>query len=471
MSETDSPRLYDVKAGKHLAVPNDGAVSLESDDGSAAALGQVECEYERYYLNPTGALPTKLNGKSVRSRVPLEHRDIIQPGDALFLFLEHDDPVGSSVFAASQWVIHQLVDLATEFDAETEPGTRLDDGTMPVVELPGALKLDPKKEMIIGRDKKNADIVLDDVRVSRKHATIELFGKKARVADLRSANGTCVNGDRIDAPTTIVMGDRVSIGPYALVFTGDSLFPATRDGNAELVARNLRRTVINKKDGSPLVLLDDISLIIRPKEFVCILGPSGSGKTTLLNALSARVPCDEGAVLLNQEDLYANFETLKQNLTVVPQRDVVHDLLTVNDALWYTARLRLPPDTSDADIDQRISELIKSVGLERHRDIQLRTLSGGQSRRASLVNELLANPTLVFLDEVTSGLDEWTDCQMMELFREMAQQGKTIVCVTHSLSYVEGNCDLVVVLTVGGRLAFIGTPAEACAYFGVRRLG
>ncbi len=101
----------------------------------------------------------------------------------------------------------------------------------------------------------------------------------------------------------------------------------------------------------------------------------------------------------------------------------------------------------------------------------IRHLSGGQVKRASLANELVARPSLLFLDEVTSGLDEQTDREVMELFRQVADGGKTVVCITHSLANVEATCHLVVILTEGGRLAFVGTPDEAKAYFRIPRLG
>ena len=78
---------------------------------------------------------------------------------------------------------------------------------------------------------------------------------------------------------------------------------------------------------------------------------------------------------------------------------------------------------------------------------------------------------MLFLDEVTSGLDEQTDRDMMDLFRSVADTGKTVVCITHSLANVERTCHLVVILTAGGRLAFVGKPAEALDYFGIARLG
>ena len=92
-------------------------------------------------------------------------------------------------------------------------------------------------------------------------------------------------------------------------------------------------------------------------------------------------------------------------------------------------------------------------------------------KRARLANELVSRPSLLFLDEVTSGLDEQSDREVMELFREVADGGKTVVCITHSLANVEATCHLVVILTEGGRLAFVGTPTEAKDYFSISRLG
>ena len=122
-------------------------------------------------------------------------------------------------------------------------------------------------------------------------------------------------------------------------------------------------------------------------------------------------------------------------------------------------------------MDTSVSDILDVVGLATRRKMLIRHLSGGQMKRASLANELVARPSLLFLDEVTSGLDEQTDREVMELFRQVADGGKTVVCITHSLANVEATCHLVVILTEGGRLAFIGTPDEAKSYFGIARLG
>jgi ABC-type multidrug transport system ATPase subunit/ABC-type multidrug transport system permease subunit len=324
---------------------------------------------------------------------------------------------------------------------------------------------------IIGRDKGTVQFPLDHPHVSRHHARLRVQGEQVVLTDLGSANGTYVNGRRIAGSVPLNYGDRIDIGPFSLKFDGDALVSRSRSNNIELVGHKLRRVVKDRATGKPLTLLHDISLVVRPREFVCLLGPSGSGKSTLLAMLSGRNPPDHGAVTVNGEDLYANFAALKQDIAVVPQKDVLHDSLAVGAALRYTAELRLPSDTGHEEMESSVSDILEVVGLSKRRATLIRHLSGGQVKRASLANELMARPSLLFVDEATSGLDEQTDREIMELFRQVADSGKTVVCITHNLANVEATCHLVVILTEGGRLAFIGTPEEAKSYFDVARLG
>jgi ABC transport system ATP-binding/permease protein len=323
----------------------------------------------------------------------------------------------------------------------------------------------------IGRDPRAVQYHLDHPHVSRLHASLTIAGDGVVLADLGSANGTYLNGRRIDRPTILKPGDRIDIGPFSLRFDGLRLVGSSRSNNIELAARGLRRVVQDRTTGRPLTLLNHINLVVRPREFVCLLGPSGSGKSTLLAILSGRNPPEAGAVSVNGEDLHAQFGALKGDIAVVPQKEALHDSLPVGAALRYTAELRLPPDLSRAEVETSVSDILAVVGLTKRRDTLIRNLSGGQIKRASLANELVARPSLLLLDEVTSGLDEQTDREVMELFRHVADGGKTVLCVTHSLANVESTCHLVVILTEGGHLAFIGTPDEAKGYFGIPRLG
>jgi ABC-type multidrug transport system ATPase subunit len=502
MADDEFPVLFEVSTERShplgdrqtVAFGGQGRADVAVDGVSGdELLFQLEADEGQWFLVPrASATPVSVNQVPARGRVPLTHLAIIQATPHIFVFIERDDPTVATAFMVNQWLVGRMLEATAKRRAEKKARRDRDvgdevtmratirivdgrpqelDDMAPPLAMPGEIDL-PGMEMLIGRDRSRVDICLPDVRVSRVHASIKRGDRTATITDLKSANGTFVDGQRVIQPTPVKEGNRIQIGPYRLVFTGRALFPLSHDKNVELVAQNLVRRVPDREHrGQMKTILDDVSLAIRPREFACIIGPSGSGKSTLLSALSGRYQADEGTVLLNGEDLYENFDSLKQNLAVVPQRDVLHDVLTLNRALWYTAKLRLPADMSRQDIDERIAEMLKSVHLTEQRRNPIRRLSGGQTKRASWVNEAICNPSLIFLDEVTSGLDQQTDAEMMQLFRQMADDGKTIVCVTHSVTYVEENCDLLVILAPGGVLAFVGPPEAAFEYFYIPRLG
>ncbi|MBC8356579.1 MAG: ATP-binding cassette domain-containing protein [Planctomycetes bacterium] len=483
---TERTHAFNERSDVRVGFTQPAGISLGVDEKDGE-LFRVQRENDQWFLCPSErGVQLSLNQKRVETRLLLKHLSIVQAESHVLVFVEHEDSNTSSSYSANLWLIGQMVDGADLLGGEAESKQtiqlgetmrlpldqirRMSEAIVPL-EIPGAIPL-PEQRLVIGRDTVHADICLPDVRVSRLHATIERAGQFATVTDLKSANQTFVDGEPITKPAVVTEGSRIQIGPHTWIFRGQALYPLSRDNNVELVAKNLIRRVPDRKNrGQMKVILDDVSLVVRPREFVCILGPSGSGKTTLLKALSARMPADEGSVLLNGENLYAHFDALKQNLAVVPQRDVMHDVLPLKTALWYTAKMRLPADMSRQDIEERIDATLDTVSLVQRQFTQIRQLSGGQIKRASWANEAISNPSLIFLDEVTSGLDEQTDSEMMRLFRRMADEGKTLVCVTHSLSYVPDNCHLVAILAEGGVLAFFGPPERALEYFDISRLG
>lgn len=414
--------------------------------------------------------PTLYNGEVLNIVRELQHGDMLQAGSLQFVYLEREDPG-----AARPRVLPQLESEATQTGnssvADSRDRTIFATGGAHTETLDSGHHVALAGQMLIGRDADRVQVHLGHSQVSRLHAQITVRDSGVELADLNSANGTFLNGLRLLKATRLRTGDRIHIGPYSLVFNGRELRSDSRLNNVNLKCCDLTRVVRTRDTGQPLMILDRVSLVIRPQEFVCLLGPSGSGKSTLLGALSARVPADEGWVTLNGEDLYANFEALKQDIAVVPQRDVMHDLLRLREALAWTARLRLPPDTTAEETATAVAEMLQTVGLELRGDTRICDLSGGQLKRACVANEIVHRPSLLFLDEATSGLDEKTDAEMMRLFRRIADGGKTVVCVTHNLANVEETCHRVVVLAEGGKMAFAGTPAEARQYFRVEKLG
>ena len=319
-----------------------------------------------------------------------------------------------------------------------------------------------KDHLVIGRDP-NCDVVVAHPTVSKKHAEIIKQNGKTLIVDLGSVNGTFVNGIRVKRHELQEL-DRVVIGPSELDFCGGTLTHLPERGVVRLDSVHLAFQVTDHNTGQPKLLLDDLSLVVKPKELIGLLGPSGAGKTTLMNALNGFVKPTSGEVLYNGVDLYQNLHAMKSTIGFVPQEDIMHCQLSVRRCLYYAAKLRLPEDVSEDEINRRVEEMLETLKLDAQRwDNPVATLSGGQRKRVSLGIELLAKPGVLFLDEPTAGLDPRTETLMMMLFRQLANQGSTIIITTHLLGSF-GVLDKVVVL-VQGRLAYYGPGTKFLEYF------
>ncbi|HWZ73046.1 MAG TPA: ATP-binding cassette domain-containing protein, partial [Casimicrobiaceae bacterium] len=341
---------------------------------------------------------------------------------------------------------------------------------MAAVALPNRLPLD--HDLTVGRQAMPGQVVLDHPNVSRRHAEFEVAGGTVVVRDLGGTNGTYVNGELVRGAQPLAPGDRINIGPFELTFDGSAL-RAWQSGNVELQVRGISYDVRINRAGAaaPQRILHGASVRIRPSEFVCIIGANGAGKSTLMNIMAGRTLPSEGSILFNGVDLHANFPALKRDIAFVPQQDVLHEQLTLREALDYTARLRLPPDTTAEQRRAAVDGAARSVDLFDRLDQRIGALSGGQKKCASLASEILSRPSVLFLDEVTSGLDESTDWDIMRLLRRLADEGMTIVVVTHTLANVAEFCDKIICMGRGGQPTFIGTFPEVLDFFAVRRLG
>ncbi|HEY9076213.1 MAG TPA: FHA domain-containing protein [Anaerolineaceae bacterium] len=319
------------------------------------------------------------------------------------------------------------------------------------------LDLTLQEKITIGRAPDNT-LVLKHPLVSRYHAMLERVGARLHLVDLRSTNGVYVNNKRVEHEAWLKENDRITLGPYEFSLHGYHLHQATDQGLL------LEAIDLNQVVGKRLNLLQNINLTIRPMEFVAVVGMSGSGKTTLLNTLSGYFPASSGKVLVNGVDLYQHYDQFRDHTGIVPQKDIVHSELTPFSALEYAARLRMPPDTTRAERLQAVEEVLAELDLSERKDVPIGKLSGGQIKRVSIGVELLTRPRLFYLDEPTSGLDPGTEYEMMLLLRKLADQGRTVILVTHATKNVM-LCDKVLFLARGGHLAFFGAPEEALEYF------
>jgi ABC-type multidrug transport system ATPase subunit len=429
-------------------------IPFPTDPGCSRAQARIQRNGDTFFLEPLSAnSPTFLDGRQLTGPAAL------RPGATITFAAQRLVFAGDAPPETAIGPSHDFEENYTTIGAApaAAPAT-----------APDRIPLD--RTITIGRTAGPNQIMLDHPSISRRHAAFERRPEGVVLRDLGSTNGTFVNGVRVVGTRRLAPGDRIDIGPVQLSFDGTGLTSATRAGNAELTVRGVSRDV-RVAGGATLRILDRASLVIRPRTLTCIMGASGSGKSTLMNIMSGRAQPTEGRVLLNGLDLHANFAALKQDVAFVPQQDVLHEQLTLRQALTYAARLRLPPDSTAAQLAETVNAAAASVDLADRLDTRIASLSGGQKKRASLASEILNRPSVLFLDEVTSGLDEATDWEIMALLRRLAEEGMTIVAVTHTLANVEEFCHTVVCMGRGGHLTFAGAPADAMRFFETDRLG
>ncbi len=320
--------------------------------------------------------------------------------------------------------------------------------------------LKDKAEVIIGRAQ-SVDIVINDNIVSRKHAKITTKDGSYYIEDLKSTNGTFVNGKKISQKQKILKTDEIRIG-LSIIYLSEG-----EKDNSTTIA--IKAMGVSKKYSNGYIGLQKMDIEITTKSFVALMGPSGCGKTTLLNILNGANPATTGNVLIHGMNLKNYYGLIKQKIGYVPQDDIVHKDLSVDDSLYYAAKLRMNEDTTESEIKDRINQVLSYLNIN-DKDIRLnkiKDLSGGQRKRVSIAVELLNRPSILFLDEPTSPLDPETIEDFLNILQNLTKsEGTTIVMVTHKpedLNYV----DKVIFLANKGHIAYHGDVVKVYDYFNV----
>ena len=323
-------------------------------------------------------------------------------------------------------------------------------------------RLDVAKNILIGRDK-TCHIVLGSMGVGATHAAIQKKGEQY-VLQSYIFDSIMVNHYPVHEACMLKQKDVIQIGTAKIVIIGDSILYRTSQIGISLEAIGVNKIVSGKK--GPRKIVNDVSFKVNPGEFVAIIGGSGAGKSSVLGCVSGYSKITSGHVYVEGQDLESNFQTLKNLIGFVPQKDIVHEDLTLRKLLEYASFLRMPKDVSRADRVARIKEITDIVALNGREDTLVKRLSGGEKKRASMAVELLSDPGLFFLDEPTSGLDPGTERSIMITLRKMATKGRTVVLVTHNPMNLN-LCDKIIFLGRGGNLCYCGSPSEALTFFGV----
>ncbi|PID90533.1 MAG: ABC transporter [Bacteroidetes bacterium] len=216
--------------------------------------------------------------------------------------------------------------------------------------------------------------------------------------------------------------------------------------------------------------LRDISFSEEHGKLVGIMGASGAGKTTLLNVLSGANAPSEGQVRINGYDLYKEAEQLEGTIGVIPQDDLLIEELTVYENLYYSAKLCFR-DKSEEELRGMVEHTLSILGLLERKDLKVgsplnKMISGGQRKRLNIALELIREPSILFVDEPTSGLSSRDSENVMDLLRELTLKGKLIFVVIHQpSSEIYKMFDDMIILDTGGYLIYRGNPVEAVMYF------
>ena len=325
------------------------------------------------------------------------------------------------------------------------------------------LELFKNKDLIIvGRDS-SCDLRINDTRISRKHASIKkLSDDKFLIKDLGSLNGVYVNGSKISGTKTISKNDNIFISKYLLKIDGKA-----KDLSDELAisAIGIEKIYPNQKKGKKALHKMDIS--VPSRSLLAIMGPSGCGKSTLLKSLNGESPPTKGRVLIFNQDLITNYEYLKTQIGYVPQDDIVHKQLTVEQSLFFAAKLRIA-NISKADIKVKIDQILSELNISHIKKNLISDISGGQRKRVSIAIELLTDPMLLFLDEPTSPLDPQTIEDFLNILKKLSENGTTVIMVTHKPEDLDYMDEVIFMAdNNGGKIVYYGDSTQYKDYFNV----
>ena len=328
----------------------------------------------------------------------------------------------------------------------------------------------PEESYLIGSGPK-CQMRLDHALIQKRHVAVRRDATgNVWLEDQGTAAGTYLNGQRLRGRQRTSVGDILQVGPFSARVGVAALEPLEQVPGVDIGVHDARVDAPPARGGRSRALLSNVSLELAPASMTAVAGPSGAGKTTLMRLLSGQLAAAAGSVSYNGADLAGCREAYAPLMGYVPQEDIVHADLTVDEALGYQARLRLGRDTPAEARAARVDHVLTLMGLLEQRGQLVKTLSGGQRKRVSIACELLSEPQILFLDEPTSGLDPGLDKRMMLLLRLLADQGRTVVLTTHAIAHVDV-CDTLVLVGPGGHVIYADAPDGVPDWFGVQALG
>ncbi len=416
---------------------------------------------DRWYFvdNPTSLNGTFHNGRKIprsagiKQSVPLENGDILRVDNADFNR------------ANSQGVLMLFTTQAVT-------------GTWTTFPLDG-------QPVTIGRDE-TCSIVEPVPYISAKHAKISYLNGSYYLSDCDSSAGTFLNGQQILSSTPLREKDCISVCDCNFFFLGNKLLYTKRNREKELnqlcqtmpaerpiaLKADIETKRVKDNSGNGMKeLIRDIHLEIRQGTLVALLGTAGAGKSTVMNCLNGMdLEGVQGSVFYRGVDLMKNFDQMKYLIGSVPQEKTFHPDFSPEKEFRIAARKRLPADTTQKEIEERVDKTLKILGITGVRKSKNSKLSGGEKTRVNIGIELVADRDLLCLDEPDQGLDPKYKHEVFQIMRSLAHDsGKSVLSIIHDVSEIDLFDQVIMLVKAGGvgRLAFSGTPAEMRERFGV----
>ncbi|MCB0504989.1 MAG: ATP-binding cassette domain-containing protein [Cyclobacteriaceae bacterium] len=216
--------------------------------------------------------------------------------------------------------------------------------------------------------------------------------------------------------------------------------------------------------------LRNINFSERSGKLISIMGASGAGKSTLLNVLNGTTKPTKGVVTINNINIHEHPENVEGVIGYVPQDDLLLEDLTVFDNLYFAAKLCFS-NKSNEEIEQLVEKTLSSIGLYQIKDLKVgspleKVISGGQRKRVNIALELLREPSVLFVDEPTSGLSSRDSENIMDLLKELSLNGKIVFVVIHQpSSHIFKMFDRLLILDTGGYQIYYGVPVESVIHF------
>ncbi len=306
---------------------------------------------------------------------------------------------------------------------------------------------------------------LDGDIIILKITSVDLYFLRYSGEDKVVLNGRNLKGDRI---YLFANGSTIRFSKSKPIYYSDVVAHYMSDSNAtplSFVADDLYFKFPNGNLG-----LRNINIAENTGKLIGLMGASGAGKTTLLNVLSGIETPSDGAVRINGINIHQESKKVEGVIGYIPQDDLLIEELTVFQNLYYNAKLCFK-DLGEQELSDKVMQVLSSLGLDKRAHLKVgnplqKTISGGQRKRLNIALELIREPSVLFVDEPTSGLSSRDSENVMDLLRELALKGKLIFVVIHQPSSdIYKMFDKIMFLDEGGYPIYYGNPVEAVMYF------